>query len=151
MCLTSLIISLSLDKTYCSFLWQSWFHINLLGLISTCSISSIRRTACGRHNFERMSNSFEVIACETILQDLLQRMANGPNLSQTLDASRTQCWTPPLVITFQDVENARAVSKLWKRRLTAVTSMLASACKMGLRFIHRRALDSQGQVWSILL
>lgn len=66
---------------------------------------------------ERMGDSFEVIACETVLQDLLQRMADGPDPWDHIGSSTTQCWTPPSVITFEDVENARAVSKLWKREI----------------------------------
>ena len=62
--------------------------------------------AYGRHSFERMSNSLKVIACETILQDLLQRMADGPNPWESVGSSTTQCWSLPLVITFQDVENS---------------------------------------------
>lgn len=64
-----------------------------------------------------MSNTFEVVACETILQDLLWRMVDGPDLWESVCVSTTQSCSPPVVITFEDVENARDVSKLWRREI----------------------------------
>ena len=43
--------------------------------------------------------------------------ADGPDPWDHIGSSTIQCWTPPSVITFEDVENARAVSKLWKREI----------------------------------
>lgn len=68
-----------------------------------------------------MSNSLEVIACETILQDLLQRMADGPNPWESVGSCTGHSWSPPPVITFQDAENARAVSKIWRREIDSST------------------------------
>lgn len=64
-----------------------------------------------------MSDSLEVIACETVLHGLLQRMANGPDPWDLVECSTSRFRSTPAVITFQDVENARAVSKLWKREI----------------------------------
>ena len=42
-----------------------------------------------RQLFEGMGDSFEVVACETILQDLLKRMADGPNPWDHIGSSAT--------------------------------------------------------------
>lgn len=62
-----------------------------------------------------MSNSLEVVACETILQNLLTRMSNGNDPWDQVACSPS--YTPPATITFQDIENARAVSSTWKREI----------------------------------
>ena len=62
-----------------------------------------------------MSNSLEVVACETILQSLLSRMANGNDPWDSVAGSPSR--TLPVMITFQDIENGRAVSTLWKREI----------------------------------
>ena len=65
-------------------------------------------------HFVKMSNSLEVIACEIVLQNLLHRMANGPDFWDSVGYNGTRCWNPLAEITIEDVEHAHAMSKLWK-------------------------------------
>ena len=91
--------------------------------------------------FERMGDSFEVIACETVLHDLLQWMADGPNPWDHTGSSTTQCWTLPSVITFEDVENAHDVTKFWKHE---IDSSPEYAC---LRLVKWDYVSYPGRHW----
>ena len=105
-------------------------------------ISVELKLVLARQLFEGMGDSFEVVACETILQDLLKRMADGPNPWDHIGSSATQGWTPLAVITFEDVENARAVSKRWNRE---IDNSPEYAC---LRLARWDYFSYEGRHWS---
>lgn len=61
--------------------------------------------------------SAEVVACHGVLQRLLSEVANGPDPWDI--AFSDQSWESPSLCTFEDVDRARAVCKLWKATVDA--------------------------------
>lgn len=58
--------------------------------------------------------SMEVVACHGVLQNLLKQFARGPDLWESAFPKKTPFWSPPILCTVNDVENAREVSTMWK-------------------------------------
>ncbi|KAG0554091.1 hypothetical protein KC19_12G061700 [Ceratodon purpureus] len=61
--------------------------------------------------------SYEVIACHGVLQKLLSEVARGPDPWDYVFTD--QSWEAPAICTFEDVDRARAVCKLWKNTVDA--------------------------------
>lgn len=61
--------------------------------------------------------SCEVIACHGVLQALLAEVARGPDPWDYFCTDQT--WVAPEIVTFADVDRARAVCKMWKNTVDA--------------------------------
>ena len=61
--------------------------------------------------------SYDLVCCHGVLQKLLSEVARGPDPWEGFSPEGS--YSPPAVCTFADIDQARAVCKMWKKTVDA--------------------------------